>query len=269
MAASSTEMAMADIGVILGSAFTGAELQHLDPVTFDTPFGLKRLYRMERPGGAGWVSYRHGWPYSRLPHQVNYRAEIAAMQQAGVRSLLVTSSVGVLDHDLPLFEPMLVSDVLMLDNRLPDGSACTTFPKPSVHGGHLVLDEGVFSGALGEQVTGLAKRLGCPIAGEPVFGYQVGPRVKTQAENRMWRLLGAQVSSMTLAPEAVLACELGIASSGLVVGHKYSGQGASRLSDEEVAHSLVRSREVCRTLVLAFLAEAQAVPSRNHMVRLR
>ena len=50
-----------------------------------------------------------------------------------------------------------------------------------------------------------------------VFGYAPGPRTKTAAENAMWARLGADVASMTLAPEIVLANELEIPCAALVV----------------------------------------------------
>ena len=51
----------------------------------------------------------------------------AALHELGVKSLLVTSSVGVLHRRIPLFTPMLLTDLLMPYNTLPDGSTCTMF----------------------------------------------------------------------------------------------------------------------------------------------
>jgi len=66
-----------------------------------------------------------------------------------------------------------------------------------------------------------------PAGGEGgvVFAYVPGPRTKTPAENAAWRLAGADVNSMTLGPEVVLAAELGVPTAAVVVGHKRSGKG--------------------------------------------
>ena len=40
---------------------------------------------------------------------------------------------------------------------------------------------------------------------EVVFAFSPGPRTKTRAENALWAQLGAQVNSMSLGPEVVLA----------------------------------------------------------------
>ncbi len=105
----------------------------------DTAWGMVDLYR----AGRGWVLYRHGRQHFYLPHQIPYRAHMSALRKVGVETLVVTSSVGVMVDDVPLFEPLLVEDVVMLDNRLPDGSACTMWQQPEDGGGHLVLEEGL------------------------------------------------------------------------------------------------------------------------------
>ena len=95
-----------------------------------------------------------------------------------------------------------------------------------------------------------------------------GPRTKTPAENRMWHRLGAQVNSMTLAPEVILANELEIPCAGLVVGHKYSVPDVNAPEDEEaVAATLDRSRLTFERIVRAFLFHAMPVAFGNHLFR--
>ena len=257
------------VGVIVGSAFEPALLEGmaLQPETIETHRGPWTLYRVDAGGRPAYVSFRHGYPHRLLPHQIPYRAQAAAFSRVGCGALLVTSSVGVLDPALPLFEPLLVDDLITLENRLPDGSACTMFTDPSPGHGHLVVSEGLFSPALNAQ---LAVMLGDEaLAGRGVvFGYVGGPRTKTRAENRMWRQLGAQVNSMTLAPEVILAAELGIACCAVVVGHKYSVPAIEEPLDERsVAQSLIDSRAALGRLVRSFLMEARPVASGNHLYR--
>ena len=258
------------IAVVLGSSFSEgfASAAGLVEERVSTSSGAVRLHRLASAERPTWCLFRHGLPHLLLPQQIDWRANAAALREVGVASLLVTSSVGVLDASIPLFEPLLVSDLLMLDNRLPDGSLCTMFERTTATQGHLVLDEGLFSVELGAQVRRLAEAAGAPVRGEVVFGYAPGPRTKTRAENAAWARLGAQVNSMTLGPEVVLANELGIPCAGLVVGHKYSlpvpGTG---LDDDSVAASLVRARENLERLVLAFLRGGSPVPFRNSLFR--
>ena len=257
------------LGVIVGSAF---QLELLDGVpvelvSIDTSWGIWEMFRIDAAGRSTYVSFRHGHPHRLLPHQIPYRAQAAAFREVHCGALLTTSSVGVLDTDLPLYKPLIVTDLITLENRLPDGSACTMFPKPTENHGHLVLSEGLFSRALSRQLAGFLGHAKYPER-RVVFGYVGGPRTKTIAENAMWSRLGAHVNSMTVAPEVILANELEIPCCCAVVGHKYSIPGIENPEDERsVAQSLTDSRAGLTQLVRSFLLEAAPVPFGNHLYR--
>jgi purine nucleoside phosphorylase len=263
---------MKSVAAILGSAFSADALTGLSPerLSVDTPWGATDVFRLPVAERPAYVVLRHGQPH-RLPHQINYRAQAWALKQLGCGALLVTSSVGVLDPRLPLDRLLLVADLMTLDNRLPDGTACTIFDKPMAGQGHLLLSEGLFSGALTAQAERILQRaLGLSNAALPrvVFAYSGGPRTKTAAENRMWARLGAQVNSMSLAPEVVLANELEIPCCAVVVGHKYSlAEKATSPNGAGISGSLERSREALFGGVLAFLREAEGVPFGNQLYR--
>lgn len=148
-------VAAESVVVILGSAFgqeTIASLA-LEPVEVATRRGAVTLHRARLPGREACALFRHGVPHRRLPHQIDHRAHAEALREVRCGALVVTSSVGVLDPEVPLNVPLLVADLLMPDNRLPDGSLCTMFEEPAPGQGHLVLHEGLFSKALGEPVA--------------------------------------------------------------------------------------------------------------------
>jgi purine nucleoside phosphorylase len=100
-----------------------------------------------------------------------------------------------------------------------------------------------------------------------VFAYVGGPRGKTAAENRMWHALGAQVNSMSLGPEVVLANELEIPTAALVVGHKYSVPDRDNPDEGGVTASLDASRAAMERVVDAFLSGAAPVAFGNHLYR--
>ena len=257
------------VAAILGSAFSDSLPGALDLASkeIETEWGPQTLYRcrgVERPA---YVLFRHDLPHRLLPNQINYRAQAAALEQVGCEALLVTSSVGVLDPDVPINRPLLVEDLLMLENRLPDGSACTMFAEPTADHGHLVVDDCLFATALTEQVRGLAEEVQAPIADTVTFAYVQGPRSKTAAENRALPRLGAQVNSMTLGPEVVLANELEIPCAGLVVGHKYSIPDRDPPEEEALSATLDRSREEQERIVTAVLRRAEPVDFPNTIYR--
>ena len=242
---------------IVGSAFSDAA--DSPPTHVETPFGEAVLYAVA-PGA--WLLPRHGRPHRFLPHQVPYRAHAWALRHLGVDALLVTSSCGVLDPTLPLFTPLLVTDLVWPDNRLPDGSAATMWPEPCPEQGHLVVEASLFDATLSAHLRDHLRGHGVPSPErEVVFWYAPGPRTKTRAENRWLAEQGLHVNSMTLAPEVVLANELGIPTVAAVVGHKHSGPRAPGLDEHGIADSLERSRASIRSLVDAFLGDLRALLS--------
>jgi len=230
-----------------------------------TPHGTVVLHHVI--GRDAVVLFRHGLPHRFLPHHIPFRAHAAALAGAGVEALVVTSSVGVLDAAVPLHQPLLVSDLIMLENRMPDGSTCTMFETPTSDQGHLVLDEGLFSDALNAQVETIAAACGAPIARRVVFGYAQGPRTKTAAENRAWRQLGADVNSMSVGPEVVLANELGIPTVAVVMGHKYSVPGIGIEPGEGIKRSLETGRAELDRVLIQLVEALRPVAFRNRLYR--
>ncbi len=254
--------------VILGSAFERPTLagRDLEPLQIATRFGPALLHWDSRT--QGHVLFRHGAPHRFLPNQIPYRAQAAALHEVGCDRLLVTSSVGVLDRELPLDAPIPISDLIMFGNTLPDGTACTVFPDPAAGQWHLVLDAGLISDPLTAQLEDLCRGAGLTPGPRAVFAYTPGPRNKTAAENVAWVRLGAQIDSMTVGPELVLANELGIPCAAVGVGHKYSGPGQhGRLDGPAMTDSLAVGRQVVESVADVFLGGAEPVAFGNRFYR--
>ncbi len=251
--------------VILGSAFNNVMKEEFNLVEeiIETKWGNQIVFSSTlSPERKIYIIHRHGVPHKLLPNQINYRAEIEALKILGCNSLLVTSSVGVINHDLPLFTPLLLSDIIMLDNRLPDGSTCTMFTEPSDDQGHLVLNEGLFSKELSKQITEFSEN----IVGDKniVFSYIGGPRTKTSAENSFLHKMGVDVNSMSLSPEIILANEYKISCCGLVVGHKYSGLSKKNTNDKNnLSLTLENSKKNMENLIVNFLRNIKIVKFKN------
>ena len=190
-----TKSSQKSVAVILGSAFEGsfADTLDLSSIDINTDFGTLTLYKTNvRNDREAYVIFRHGLPHRLLPNQINYRAQAAALKQVNCGALLINSSVGVMDAGLPLYKPMLVTDLLMPENRLPDGSTCTMFPEPSDDHGHLLIKDGLFSSELNQRLSEVHGDKIYAHKSGVVFVYAGGPRGKTPAENRMWAQLGGQ-----------------------------------------------------------------------------
>jgi 5'-methylthioadenosine phosphorylase len=293
-----------NIAVILGSAFSTLELGGHPLARFDicTPFGTTTVYEwteaaiiacLPEQRTRSFVVFRHGVPHAILPHKINYRAIIAALHQLDVGSIVITSSVGVMDPSIPLHAPLFLSDLLMPLNTLPDGSSCTMFvpPFPAELDAHLVIKDGLLSAPLQAEVLRClevtrsteSEEFNKALSASPpvIFAYVPGPRTKTAAENAFWVSLGAQVNSMTLAPEIVLANEMGMSTAAVVVGHKRSSSGPNRAGEmlggiadsavvadvDKPAVGLYDTTKVIEEIVIAFLTHGTAQPFGNQVFR--
>ncbi|HRK75546.1 MAG TPA: 5'-methylthioadenosine phosphorylase, partial [Rhodothermales bacterium] len=115
--------------VILGSSFQKDDFTkwELTETVFDTPFGSTVLHGVQLKNRVAWVLFRHGSPHRLLPNQINYRANAYALKMVNCQALLITSSVGIMTTDLPLYKLLFLQDLIYPENRLPDGSTCTMF----------------------------------------------------------------------------------------------------------------------------------------------
>lgn len=252
------------VAVIVGSAWSDGLPWPTERLDIETPWGQVPLYRRTDLSRTAYLLPRHGVPYAWYPQHIPYRAHAWALRAAAVGSLLVTSSVGVLQSRVPLDTLLDVGDIMWPENRLPDGTPCTLF---GPEGGHLVLREGLLHPGLRGQVAALCQVHGIPLAGPVVFAYAGGPRTKTAAENRLFASWDADVNSMTFAPEIVLAAEAGIACAGVVVGHKYSHPDIKNPAGEGITASLERSRAELTQIIDVFLRHAEPFPAGNELYR--
>ena len=273
------------VAIILGSSFSKQVPKNIkiSPVRISTFWGTVTLYQVlvpQREDTPSWLVFRHGLPHQILPHQVNFRGYIAALKEVGCRGLITCSSVGVLDPQVPLYRPMFAADLLMPDQRLPSGEVCSMFTTPQAQQGHLVLQGRIFSDALQQQIIKVTQRLKVEWGPDVNFAYVPGPRTKTALENKYWLQLGAQVNSMSIGPEVVLAQEMQIPTAALLVGHKYStstldqekGQHPLMVSDSNLAiqamqTSLINARQVTEAIVEIILKEVQPVDFDHYLYR--
>lgn len=154
---------------------------------------------------------RHGTGHVIPPHQINYRANIWALKEAGASAVLAVNAVGGIHADMS-------PGAFMVPDQLIDythGRPGTFFEKDLEQVTHIDFTE-PFSRSVRELLLtaaeGVNETLPAPrtVAGSGVYGVTQGPRLETAAEVRKLRADGCDVVGMTAMPEAALARELGI-----------------------------------------------------------
>lgn len=185
---------------------------------------------------------RHGGHHESPPHQVNYRANIAAMKALGTEVLVTTSAVGTLNPDLAPGSLALVSDFI----DLTDGRPRTFFDDKVIH----VDVSTPYCPGVRAALTASAGRCGLSLAPEAVYLCTSGPRFESPAEIRCFRGWGADLVGMTNLPEAVLAREAEICYATVAVATNHAaGVTGTPLSHGEVEEMMAARAADLRRLI--------------------
>ncbi|MGO1003678.1 S-methyl-5'-thioinosine phosphorylase [Lysobacter sp. CA196] len=197
-----------DLAVIGGTGlYRIAELQDVEshqPVTrYGAPSGPVRVGTL----GGRRVAFlaRHGEGHSLPPHQVNYRANLAALQALGAQRVLALNTVGGITER---FGPR----VLACPDQLIDytwGRISTICEEPGTEVLHVDFGE-PYTRNLRQAVIAAAHGAGVALVDGGCYGATQGPRLETRAEIVRMRRDGCDLVGMTGMPEAGLARELGL-----------------------------------------------------------
>src|ERR1044071_6015608 len=112
-----------NIAIIGGTGFEQLPPEiFAEPLTLETRFGqasvLSVSYNYVEPYKLYFLS-RHGATHGLAPHQINYRANIAALVELEVKSVFATNAVGSLRRDLPPGSLVLLDDFLDFTRQRP------------------------------------------------------------------------------------------------------------------------------------------------------
>ena len=181
-----------------------ADVETHQPVTkYGALSGPVRIGRL----GDARVAFlaRHGEGHSVPPHQVNYRANLAALQALGVKRVLALNTVGGITER---FGPR----VLACPDQLIDytwGRVSTFCEEPGTDVLHVDFGD-PYTPSLRSEVIAAAARAGVEMVDGGCYGATQGPRLETRAEIARMRRDGCDLVGMTGMPEAGLARELGL-----------------------------------------------------------
>lgn len=193
---------------------------------------------------------RHGYGHTIPPHEVNYRANLWALQQEGIKQVVSVASVGSIREDL---QP----GTLVVPDQIIDytwGRKSTYF-----EGGAAVVHVDFtmpYAESLRQCILRAAEKCDEPIVDGGVYAATPGPRLETAAEIRRYERDGADLVGMTGMPEAVLARELELHYATIAVVVNYAagkGDSAKGINFNDIETTLqqtvARARRVLEELV--------------------
>jgi 5'-methylthioadenosine phosphorylase len=200
---------MAKIGIIGGSGLDNPDiLSNPKDEEVSTPYGAPSSFlKHGTVGGAEVVLLaRHGREHTIPPTQVNYRANIAALKQAGCTHILATTAVGSLREEIRRGDFIVISQFIDFTKQRKMTFFESFEPHHPVH----VAMADPYDENLRRLFIEQCRALGYRFHEKGVVVTIEGPRFSTRAESLMFRTLGADIINMSIATETVLANEAGL-----------------------------------------------------------
>ncbi len=143
---------------------------------------------------------RHGRGHRLLPHEINYRANIAALKLAGCSDVLSVAACGSFREALAPGSFVLIDQIVDRTRMRPK-----TFFGEGITG-HVALADPICSRV--RQLLGdAAASAHIEVTDGGAYLAMEGPQFSTRAESRLYRQAGLDVIGMTAMPEAALARE--------------------------------------------------------------
>ena len=179
---------------------------------------------------------RHGYGHTIAPHEINYRANLWALRQAGVESIVAVATVGGIADRVPP-GAIIVADQVIDYTHSRDS---TFFQGPDQPVTHIDFTE-PYDAGLRQRLLAGATRAGETVFDGAVYGCTQGPRLETAAEIRRLARDGCDLVGMTGMPETALARELGLRYAALCVVANHAagiGDSARRVSLEAMIEVL-------------------------------
>ena len=206
------------IGIIGGSGLDDPKLlQDYHELEVQTPYGNPsspitkgRIHDLEV-----FILSRHGKQHQFPPTHVNNRANIYALKKLGVTHILATTAVGSLKEEIKRGDFVVLDQFIDFTRHRPI-TFFDSFDNGPKHTG--MADP--FSEFLREKIIHACNELGLNFHKKGTVITIEGPRFSTRAESHMFRQW-ADVINMSIAPEAILAREVGLEYSAIAMSTDY------------------------------------------------
>jgi len=197
------------IGLIGGSGLEKLSIfKNPEEVNVQTPHGnpSSTFYKGEIGQCEVYILSRHGRDHAIPPTLVNNRANIYALKQLGCKYILATTACGSLREEIRRGD-IVIPDQFIDFTVHRKNSFYEVFEPGQL--GHVAMAD-PFSEYLRKLLIDTAQELDLSSHPKGTVVTIEGPRFSTRAESNMFRILGADVINMSIAPEAALANEAGI-----------------------------------------------------------
>jgi 5'-methylthioinosine phosphorylase len=243
---------MSDLAIIGGTGLGRLPaFEARSRVVMKTPFGAPSAELSQGIFHGKEVIFlaRHGEPHAIPPHRINYRANLWALREAGVASVVAVAAVGGIHTDMG--PGRLVIPHQLIDYTYERRN--TFFEDELDHVTHIDFSE-PYDGALRKRLVAAGTSAGLALVDSGVYGCTQGPRLETAAEISRLERDGCDLVGMTGMPEAALARELGLAyACCAVVANWGAGKVQGEITMAEIEANLSRGMADVAKLLDSFM----------------
>ena len=251
------------VGVIGGTGLGDALAEQLTDVqqrSTKTPFGDPSGPIMIGTLGSRQIAFvgRHGPGHSYGPSDVPYAANIFALKQLGVRTVIASGAVGSLRDEIA------PGDLVIVDQFIDKTFKRTSTFFSGYGAVHAEMAQPTCS-RLRETLLRVADPMDIKIHPTGTYVCMEGPQFSTRAESLMHRLWGGDLIGMTAMPEAKLAREAQMCYALIALASDYDcwrphdpAKGKQTLL-AEIISNLQTATQNCLDLVKALLASDEAL----------
>ncbi len=250
---------MSEIAIIGGSGLNtlnGLEITKREVVR--TPWGEPSGPVIHGTLGGCDVAFfaRHGSGHTIPPHRVNYRANIWALKQIGVKRIVAVAAVGGIHAS---FTPGMIA--------IPDQIVDYTWSR-----GHTFFEEDLtqvvhvdftqpYCAELRAALIRAAAEARVDALDWGTYATTQGPRFESAAEIDRFERDGCHIVGMTGMPEAGLAREAGMRYAHCtVVSNAAAGRGQAAIGIEDIRKNLESGMQSVRALLASFLRAQSGMP---------
>ena len=148
---------------------------------------------------------RHGADHSTPPHKVNYRANMKALKDRGVKRIMATYAVGSITTKYQVLDIAVLRDFL----DFTSGREFSFFDSIERGIGHVEMSV-PYCPVMSAKILELAGSHNLKAHDGATYVATNGPRFESPAEIKFYQKMGGDVVGMTGCPEVYLAGELGM-----------------------------------------------------------
>jgi 5'-deoxy-5'-methylthioadenosine phosphorylase len=188
---------------------------------------------------------RHGYGHTIPPHMVNYRANLWALKEQGIKRVIAVCAVGGIRSDL--VPPSIVIPDQIIDYTWSRNH--TFFESDLSEVTHIDFSE-PYCPEMRAQLLDAAGSTGVEVIASGTYGASQGPRLETAAEIDRMERDGCHMVGMTGMPEAALARELDLCYAAIAVSaNAAAGRHEGTISMEVIDRNLTVGMEKVRAIL--------------------